>query len=446
MSLDAEGLSASLGRLTREHGVPGAQLALRWRGEVITAEAGEWTSGSGRPVTTGAAFPLGSLTKPFTATLAMMLVDDGEVELDAPLAAHLPALGRGAAAGVTLRQALSHTGGLVATVEDMPPGTTRARWLERCAAALSAHPPGAVFSYSNTGYLLAGHLVEVVTGMSWRQAVESFLLRPLGIAPLFVVDAPRGAVVDGHAVRPHRPALPIAEQSVPALEEPVAALAASAADLLAFAELHLPGQGGADLLGAGTGELMRRDQLVGLAVGAAGLAHGWGLGWSLYRDTGRGDVGPEWFGHDGTGDGAWSHLRAEPGSGTVVAMTANGSTGAALWEALVDDLRARGLAVGNHPLSAPADPGPPTPAPAGCAGRYANGSWTCTVEAEGDDLFLALGSEPRTRLVCSPELGFTTDPGQGATPYTGRFLRDPATGGIDLLQVTGRLARRSAPR
>ncbi|MEU7861009.1 serine hydrolase domain-containing protein [Nonomuraea sp. NPDC049141] len=437
--MDSETLSVLLARLVRRHRIPGAQLAVRWRGQTITAEAGEESVGTGRPVTSRSAFPMGSLTKPFTATLAMMLVADGDVELDVPLATYLPELGFGPGQ-VTLRQLLSHTGGLVATVDETASGMTRRRWVDSRAAM--AHPPGFAFSYSNAGYLLAAHLVEVITGMSWRQAVESFLLRPLGIAPLFVVDPPPRSgtppVADGHAVRPHAPALPIREQSVSPLEEPVAGLAASAADLVAFAGLHLPACPEPALLDDATTEEMRRDRLDDVAVGSFGLADGWGPGWSLYRRAGR-----EWFGHDGTGDGAWCHLRAEPVSGTVVALMTNGSTGVSLWEALVGELRSMGLDVGDYRLSALLDPGPPAPGPAECAGHYANGSWTCVVEASGGELYLSVGSEPGWKLSCFQDLRFTTaGADRGAMPYIGRFLRDPATGRVDLLQITGRLVRR----
>ncbi|MFC4120488.1 serine hydrolase domain-containing protein [Nonomuraea zeae] len=436
-------ITARLAPLLRRHRVPGAQLAVRWRGRTFTAEAGEESSGAGRPVTGRSAFPLGSLTKPFTATLAMMLVADGDLDLDEPLAAYLPGL-RPGAGRATLRQLLSHSAGFPANVEESAAGLTRRRWAETTAGAV--HPPGSAFSYSNAGYLLVAHLIEDLTGMSWRAAVESFLLRPLGIEPLFAVGARRAAggrpAADGHVVRPGGVALPIAEQSVTALEEPVAGLAGSASDLLALAALHLPGHEGPGLLDPASAAEMRRDQLSGLSAGAFGLADGWGLGWSLYA-TASGT----WFGHDGTGDGAWCHLRVQPETGAAVALTTNGSNGAALWEALVEELRAAGLDVGHYPLGALAGAGTPlsgdAPANTGCAGRYANGSWTCAVEAADGGLYLSVGSGPRWRLRCFEDLRFTTEGSDaGSMPYIGRFLRDPGSGTIELVQITGRLARR----
>jgi CubicO group peptidase (beta-lactamase class C family) len=427
--MDADGLSGLLTGLVREYGVPGAQVAVRWRGRVLTAEAGEETAGTGRPVTERSAFPVGSLTKPFTATLVLLLAEDGDVDLDLPIVKYLPQLGTGQ---YTVRELLSHTGGLAANIEPAAPGTSRRRWLESGPAPEVVHPPGAAFSYSNAGYLLAGCLVEAITGMSWADAVESILLRPLGItfsSTLGTACPP----VTGHVVRPGGGVLAVGEQTVTALEEPVAALAASAAGLAAFAAAHLPRSSGP--VDPRVAKAMRTDQTAVLSDGPFGLADGWGLGWSLYRRAGA-----QWFGHDGTGDGTWCHLRAEPDSGTVVALVTNASNGVFLWDALVDRLRASGLDVGSYSMVAPAEPREPVPGLPECAGRYHNGDTTYLVEAEDGRLSLTVDAEPKTELTCFADLRFAT---AGPTPLLGRFGRDPATGAVDRLQITGRLARRA---
>ncbi|MFJ8755094.1 serine hydrolase domain-containing protein [Streptomyces sp. NPDC102441] len=415
-----------LAELALRHGVPGAQLAL-WRdGRLLTAETGEEAAGSGRPVTAATAFPLGSLTKPFTATLAGLLAADGDADLDEPLAEQLGELR--ACPEFTLRQVLSHTAGLAAnTAELLPPGTTRARWLAGHAAELAVHEPGTVFSYSNPGYLIAGRLVEEITGLDWAEAVHAMLLRPLG----HDATAP---VALGHLVRPDSRPRPIPEQSVPPLEDPAAGLRASARDLAVFGAAHLGLGPGAALLDAATARSMREDVTEELAVGAHGLAGGWGAGWSRYG---------AWFGHDGTGDGAWSHLRANPSTGTVVALTANGSTGARLWESLLGRLGETGLEVGDDPRDT--DGAEPVAAPPECAGHYANGGWSCRVVAEDGGLLLSVAGAAPVRLVVGKDLSFRTPSGSGpraALPYLGRFLRDPATGDVDRVQITGRLSVR----
>ncbi|MFD3991473.1 serine hydrolase domain-containing protein [Streptomyces sp. NPDC058583] len=414
-----------LAELALRHGVPGAQLAV-WRdGRLVTEVTGEEEAGSGRPVTEATAFPLGSLTKPFTATLAALLVADGDAELDEPLAERLNELRAGPE--FTLRQVLSHTAGLAANTAELPAGTTRARWLARHAPEQALYEPDTVFSYSNPGYLIAGRLVEEVTGLDWAEAVHAMLLRPLGH------DASAPAAL-GHFVRPDARPLPLQEQSVPPLEDPAAGLAVSARDLAVFGAAHLGLGPGALLLDAATARAMREDVTEGLAVGAYGLADGWGAGWSRYGT---------WFGHDGTGDGAWSHLRVNPSTRTVVALTANGSTGARLWESLLGRLAETGLAVGDHPRDTQA--AEPAAAPPECAGHYANGGWACRVEAEGGELLLSVAGAAPVRLLVGEDLSFRTPSDGGshaAMPYLGRFLRDAATGDVDRVQISGRLCVR----
>ncbi|MFI0165617.1 serine hydrolase domain-containing protein [Streptomyces sp. NPDC017095] len=414
-----------LTELARRHGVPGAQAAI-WRdGRLLTAETGEEEAGSGRPVTVATAFPLGSLTKPFTATLAALLAADGDADLDEPLAEHLGELRAGP--DRTLRQVLSHTAGLAANTAELPFGTTRAGWLARHACELAVYEPGSVFSYSNPGYVIAGRLIEEITGLDWAEAVHAMLLRPLGH------DA-AAPVALGHLVRPDLPPRPIPAQSVPPLEDPAAGLRLSARDLALFGAAHLGLGPGAALLDSATARSMREDVTEGLAVGAYGLADGWGAGWSRYGT---------WSGHDGTGDGAWSHLRVHPSTRTVVALTANGSTGARLWESLLERLGEAGLEVGDHPRDT--IDAEPAPAPPECAGHYANGAWSCRVESDDGALLLSVAGAAPVRLLVGKDLSFRTPSDGGARtaiPYRGRFLREAETGDVDRMQITGRLCVR----
>lgn len=446
--------SVRLGGLVREHRVPGAQLAVHHRNETIMVETGEQTYGTGVAVTSRSAFPLGSLTKPFTATLAMVLVAGGDVELDAPLADYVPQLGIASGrpdARITLRRLLSHTSGLAANIDEAGDHSeARRHWIARhCREADAVHRPGTVFSYSNIGYILAGHLIEVITGMSWWEAVDAMLLRPLDIVPAFVVGPPPSAfrpIVLGHTVQERRNrVLPVTGQILPKVAAPSAGLALSAADLVTFTRMHLADPSLRPMLDRDSAAEMRRDQLAGTAVGPFGMADSWGLGWAVYRDSGSDGPDVDWFGHDGTGEGTSCHLRFEPTTGTVVALTVNAGTGSALWEDLLGELRSAGLGVGNHRFSTPPHPAREVPVLPECAGRYVNGEMEFTVVRQGADFRLKTGAEERFRLIGLADLHFTMrEPDGGRTTYVGRFLRDPKTGEIDLIQVSGRLARRAA--
>lgn len=136
--------------LAERTGVPGAQLTLHRAGETVTVTCG-------RPALTGAAtvgprtmFPLGSVTKTFTATVAVQLVADGDAEFDAPLSEYLGELAGArsrALREVTLRQALSHTGGVISDFElgtegpVSPRGTCRRCWTARtCGGRVPRSP------------------------------------------------------------------------------------------------------------------------------------------------------------------------------------------------------------------------------------------------------------------------------------------------------------------
>ena len=382
-------LTDLLDELAPRHRVPGAQLAVRRDGVTTTAVTG--------PVEPDSAFPLGSLTKPFTAALALALVADGDLDLDeSPWGRH---------PGVTLRRLLSHTAGFESNVDDT--ASSRRKWVSHRLTAPTEFPPGTVFSYSNVGYVLVGHLVEDVLRTGWSEALRSIVLAPLGITPGFVIG-PRGPrpVVSGHVVTADR-VVPAAEQVMPEVEAPNGALALSATDLVTFA-------GGSE---------MCQDQLAGIAIGPYGMADGWGLGWARYGS---------WFGHDGTGDGTSCHLRFDPATGTAVALTTNGSTGAALWHDIVAAL--------ELPFAATENP-TEEPGPADAVGRYANGEMEFVVTDADGRLWLDAGDRP-VPLTCRAGLRFTVP--LGPVPLGGRFLR--GDNGIELVQVTGRLARRSGGR
>lgn len=427
--MDDESLTGALTGFLRRHRVPGAQLAVDHDGRVFAAHAGEVTAGGGRPVTADTAFPLGSLTKPFTAALVLALAGDGDLDLDRSPSAQLPQLPGETDPRVTARRLLAHTSGLASVPED------EERSDEFGATDRLVHPPGEVFSYSNTGYFLAGRVAETITGMKWADAVDTVVLRPLDIAPAFVAGnrATGRPVATGHAAAgPDSPPRPVLEQSLAAYEVPAGALALSALDLVRFGRSRIAVSGGP------TGEL--RDHLGAARVGPFGMADGWGLGWAVYR---RGDR--RWAGHDGSADGTSCHLRVEPESGTVVALTTNTGGPPALWQEVLALLRATGVEVGDYPQRALLGAGRPVAPPPGCAGHYANGGAGITVEAgDGGRLRVSTQGIPVSDVTCYDGHKFTVGGlVSGGVAYVGRFLLEPRRGTVELIQVGGRTARKS---
>nr|MBA2473567.1 beta-lactamase family protein [Pseudonocardiales bacterium] len=141
--LDSDFLSDTLSVLARKHQVPGAQLAIHHGGETVAVEVGELEYGTGHGVTRDAAFPIGSISKTFTATLAMILVADGDLELDAPLGEYVPELGD-LGNELTLRQVLSHTGGLAEGPDSVEVLASIRRYvLDHCRSQNLVLPSGA---------------------------------------------------------------------------------------------------------------------------------------------------------------------------------------------------------------------------------------------------------------------------------------------------------------
>lgn len=130
-------------------------------------------------------FRLGSNTKQFTAMLVLLLVQDGKLELDAPIVRYLPLFPAESGKQVTIHHLLSHTSGI-------PRVTERPHWREELQQHLSVEQfvarfctgplefePGTEFRQNNSGYYLLGAIVEAVTGQTYATALRERILAPL---------------------------------------------------------------------------------------------------------------------------------------------------------------------------------------------------------------------------------------------------------------------------
>jgi CubicO group peptidase (beta-lactamase class C family) len=438
---DPHRLATVLAALASTYQVPGAQLAVHHGGVTVAVEVGELEHGSGVPITRATAFPIGSISKAWTATLAMILVADGDLELDAPLEEYLPELGY-LGGELTLCQLLSHTSGFASSPDISALSTlSLGRYVQRhCCWQDLISPPGRAFSYSNRNYVLAGYLIETITGMGWSEAMESILLRPLGIEPAAVAGASRALwtrpIATGHSVNTALGRIRPVQQALAPAEAPAGALAMSAVDLVALGLMHI-GPGFPELLPAVYAERMRQ------AVPGAdpfGLADGWGLGLAVFRGETT-----NWVGHDGNANGTACYLRIDPVGECVVALATCANTGSSLWEELPATLGLANPALaswqrGLSPRAGVADPGE-------LVGSYLNGPTEYLVRAaDGGGLCLEVGSELIARLAFYDGLEFLMqDPASGQGRHVGRFLRDPITKQVEHLQIGGRLARRQSP-
>ncbi|MGV9638593.1 serine hydrolase [Nocardia rhamnosiphila] len=172
-----------------------ADLVLRVSDHADSRDVIATSSGIDQDAELGSAtrFRIGSITKTFVATVVMQLVDEGRIELDAPIAGQLPDPIPGGD-GITVRQVLNHTSGLYDYMKEEGMSTNRWRGNDRFASyqprqllatALRHAPyfaPGTRFRYSNTNYIVAGLLIEHVTGHPYGIEIADRILTPLGLS------------------------------------------------------------------------------------------------------------------------------------------------------------------------------------------------------------------------------------------------------------------------
>ncbi len=380
-------LRERLPELIAEHDVPAAAVAVSVGDEVVEAAAGTLNLATGVEATTDSVFQIGSITKVWTATLVMQLVDEGLVDLDEPVHRYLPELrlaDQSAAEAMTVRQLLCHTAGFEGDIfTDTGRGDD---CVEKLVALLGDVPqlftPGELFSYNNAGYCVLGRLVEVVRGTSYDEALVEHLITPLGLTHTAV--SPYEAIVHraamGHVQpAPDAPQVPAPVWALARSNGPAGAmLAMTARDLVAFAKMHLSGgvaASGDKLLTPGAVKAMQTKQvtLPDLRV----LGTGWGLGWELFET-----VGTPMVGHDGNTIGQASFLRVLPDHDLSVTLLTNGGDPYGLFHAVVGHVL-RALVE----VELPPQPKPPDEPEAIDAARYVGtyGNRVMTIAITQDD-------------------------------------------------------------
>lgn len=329
-------LNANLAQLAARWRIPGAAVAVVHGGRLVEAYAGRH-SAAGRAVDHSSVFEIGSITKTFTATLVMQLVDEGLVSLDAPVQQVLPEFALAdpdMAARVTVRHLLTHSPGFdgddfTSTGDDED---SLRRYVARLSRAGSFTEPGTLFSYCNAGISVLGRIVEVVRGQSFDHALAVHLLEPLGLTTAYPdpAAAPPDLVVAGH--REPDGAAVQAGAIVRGLAPSGAKLSMTARDLATFGMLHLCCAGGgvgSVLSAAGTAQMQMPQNVL-----VPDLGPKWGscrgLGWDLY------DIdGVRVAGHNGHTLGQVAALRVVPDRDLVVAVLTNGGASYRLIDALL---------------------------------------------------------------------------------------------------------------
>jgi D-alanyl-D-alanine carboxypeptidase len=180
-----------------DFGITGVQGLTEIGARTTTARAGVANIDTGAPVPANGYFRMGSDTKTFVSVVVLQLVGEGKLSLDDSVQHWLPGVVPGPK--ITVRQLLQHTSGLPNYTDDLtalatPEGYYAHRFDHYDAADLVAlavkHPrlfaPGTSWSYSNTNYILAGMIINQVTGHSWPTEVRNRILAPLNLRQTYV--------------------------------------------------------------------------------------------------------------------------------------------------------------------------------------------------------------------------------------------------------------------
>jgi len=316
-------MEAALDKLMSDNNIPGAAVGV-WapgKGTWVVAK-GKADLKTGRAMVTADNFRIGSTTKPFTATVALQLVDEGLLRLDDKLSLYKFPVAVPNAGGITVRQLLNHTSGLydyadapafdsVYTTDPLHPWTTE----ELLKIGLSHAPyfaPGKGWHYSNTNYILLGVIAQDLTNHTIADEVRSRIIGKMGLKSTFYPSTPampapytRGYIIT-HGPSPLGP--PGTYDRT--LQSPSVA-GASGAMISTLDDLH------SFALALGRGDLVsqksHKEQTTFVPTGNQQFT-GYGLGMMQFGDL---------VGHGGDINGYSSNTSYSPSTGAVIVVLVN---------------------------------------------------------------------------------------------------------------------------
>jgi CubicO group peptidase (beta-lactamase class C family) len=238
-------IDAFVERERQASGIPGIALAIvQTDGSAHLRGFGD--DGRGNPITADTPFPIGSLTKSFTALLVRQAIDAGQLDADAPVQRYLPwfrVADVQAATSITLRHLLNQTSGfsradgMALLLQGSHAGIDE---VARRAAALSLNRPvGQSYEYSNLNFVLLGAVLQAVSGQSWQNLVRDRVLLPLAMSRSFT-DIESARRVGMTAVHRTWFGFPIAQElQFPQGFAPTGALISSASDMARYLQMLL---------------------------------------------------------------------------------------------------------------------------------------------------------------------------------------------------------------
>ena len=317
--------------------VPGFQVAVSRAGEVLFNEAYGYADVEQRvALRTDHLFRIASHSKTFTATAVMLLREDGRLRLDDPVVGYVPWLRSHRDprwAEVTIRQLLSHGGGVVrdgpasAFWQLLRPFPDEAGFVQEMLDVDLMAEVNTKMKYSNYGYTLLGRVVESASGQPYNDFVVDRIVKPLGLRDTYPEYRPGSGgpdaarVVTGYARKEAGRRLPIAPADTRAMS-PATGFCSTARDLTRYFTAHMVGSG--ELLSDASKKEMQKVHWHAEHLGQPGGSDDYGLGMILEK------VGKHrTFGHSGGFPGHITKSCADAGDRLVVVALTNAIDGPA---------------------------------------------------------------------------------------------------------------------
>jgi CubicO group peptidase (beta-lactamase class C family) len=436
----------------REHGVPGLALGIVQDGTVTMRGLGVTNLDDPLPVTAHTVFPIASISKTFAATLMMRLVEQGKVDLRAPVRAYVPDFrvrDETVSRSATVWHLLTHTGGWEGQVSGPERGEDTLRnFVGSITDLMQVAPPEAAWSYNNAGFSIAGRVIESVTGLSINRAMRELVFQPLGLehAGTTAGDFITQRFAAGHTSRAGTPAL--IRPFSPSTSVTAGGIGVCITDLLTYARFHL-GDGT-----AGGERILRRESLEQLRtpqLRKQSTDDDIGLGWHI-RTLG----GVRTASHGGTLSGHILLLEIVPARNFAIAILTNANAG---WRVIQDVERealksylgltyAPNQAIAHRGLveTLPTvQPLPTAPDLAQYVGTYVRPSNTVVVRVDGGRLLVqdrpnaGKPGEEMSVGFFGPDRAVVIDGSDRGQSI--EFVRD-AEGAVKWIRVVGRVAQR----
>jgi CubicO group peptidase (beta-lactamase class C family) len=440
-----EQVAALVTQKMAEHGVPGVAFGIVKNGQAAVRGLGVTNLDNPQPVTPDTIFALASISKTVTTTAMMRLVEQGKVDLNAPVTQYLPGFkvqDEAATRDVKIWHLLTHTPGWEGQVTSEDRGAqTLAHFVDTTMRDLpKLAEPGEVWSYNNAGFNVAGRVIEVLSGQSIHNAFRTLVFEPLGLTRAFTriedlvtypfAVAHRGAPGQITVARPLSRSVSVAAGGV----------SMSLNDVLSYAKFHLgdgTGRDGKPVLSRGSLEQMRTPR-----IRKNSTEEDMGLGWHLRRVGGVTTAA-----HGGT-LGHILLLELVPQRNLALAILTNHANG---WR-LIQDVERSALtllegmtldpaqAIGHRGLNETMPDAPilakqPDPAPYVGVYRRPPTTGTNTVRVQDGNLTV----DNSTIAFYAPDRAVVTAGNQRGNPV--EFVRN-AKGDVGWIRLVGRIARK----